>query len=374
MFLAYASPPRFSLLFRNRCSLSSGKGGLNRLDSHCSWLALPPNKENELRVLVTGGAGYIGGTVANALIDDGHEVVIYDNLCHARRDLIPPRAEFIDGDLAYRAKLESIFGDRSFDGVMHFAALIEAGESMKFPELYFRNNTASTLSLLEAMIATKVNRLVFSSTAAVYGEPESAPIREDAKLQPTNTYGESKLLVEHMLRWINQIHGFRYASLRYFNVAGAIVDSNGARGEAHEPESHLIPLILDVALGLRKNIKIFGQDYPTSDGTCVRDYIHVGDLAKAHLLAFKALATRDKLIYNLGSGKGFTVREVIESARRVTGRPIEVEELPRRPGDPAVLVASSEKIAEELGWVPDFPELDDILASAWAWHQQRFGG
>lgn len=327
-----------------------------------------------MRVLVTGGAGYIGGTVADALLDEGHEVIIYDNLCHARRDLIPERAEFVDGDLADRGKLEWLFGQRVFDGVMHFAALIEAGESMKHPEVYFRNNTAATLSLLEAMIAKKVNRLVFSSTAAVYGEPESSPIREDAKLQPTNTYGESKLLVEHMLKWINEIHGLRYASLRYFNVAGAVVTATGSRGEAHEPESHLIPLILDVALGLRKNIKIFGQDYPTSDGTCVRDYIHVSDLAKAHLLAFKALESRGKLIYNLGNGRGFTVREVIESARRVTGRPIEVEELPRRPGDPAVLVASSEKIAAELGWVPDYPNLDDIIGSAWAWHQQRFGG
>ncbi len=326
-----------------------------------------------MRVLVTGGAGYIGGTVANALLDEGHEVIIYDNLCHARRDLIPARAEFIDGDLADRAKLESLFAERPFDGVMHFAALIEAGESMKHPEVYFRNNTASTLSLLEAMIAKKVNRLVFSSTAAVYGEPESTPIREDAKLQPTNTYGESKLLVEHMLRWINEIHGLRYASLRYFNVAGAVVGPNGARGEAHEPESHLIPLILDVALGLRKSIKIFGQDYPTPDGTCVRDYIHVSDLAKAHLLALKTLATREKLIYNLGNGRGFTVREVIDSVKRVTGRPIEVEELPRRPGDPAVLVASSEKITAELGWTPDYPELDDIIASAWTWHQQWYG-
>lgn len=327
-----------------------------------------------MRVLVTGGAGYIGGTVANALLDEGHEVVIYDNLCHARRDLIPERAEFVDGNLADRGKLEGLFEERVFDGVMHFAALIEAGESMKHPEVYFRNNTAATLSLLEAMIAKKVKRLVFSSTAAVYGEPESTPIREDAKLQPTNTYGESKLLVEHMLKWINEIHGLRYASLRYFNVAGAVVNSAGARGEAHEPESHLIPLILDVALGLRKNIKIFGQDYPTSDGTCVRDYIHVSDLAKAHLLALKTLEHREKLIYNLGNGRGFTVREVIESARRVTGMPIEVEELPRRPGDPAVLVASSEKIAAELGWTPDYPNLDDIIGSAWAWHQQRFGG
>jgi UDP-glucose 4-epimerase len=326
-----------------------------------------------LRVLVTGGAGYIGGTVANALIDEGHEVVIYDNLCHARRDLVPPRAEFVDGDIADRAKLEQLFDARPFDGVMHFAALIEAGESMKHPEVYFRNNTASTLSLFEAMIAKKVNRLVFSSTAAVYGEPESTPIREDAKLQPTNTYGESKLLVEHMLRWINQIHGLRYASLRYFNVAGAVVGPAGARGEAHEPESHLIPLILDVALGLRKSIKIFGKDYPTPDGTCVRDYIHVSDLAKAHLLALKTLGDREKLIYNLGNGRGFTVREVIDSVQRVTGRPIEIEELPRRPGDPAVLVASSEKITAELGWTPDFPNLDDIIASAWAWHQQWYG-
>ena len=326
-----------------------------------------------MRVLVTGGAGYIGGTVANALIDEGHEVVIYDNLCHARRDLVPPRAKFVDGDIADRAKLEQLFDARPFDGVMHFAALIEAGESMKHPEVYFRNNTASTLSLFEAMIAKKVNRLVFSSPAAVYGEPESTPIREDAKLQPTNTYGESKLLVEHMLRWINQIHGLRYASLRYFNVAGAVVGPAGARGEAHEPESHLIPLILDVALGLRKSIKIFGKDYPTPDGTCVRDYIHVSDLAKAHLLALKTLGDREKLIYNLGNGRGFTVREVIDSVQRVTGRPIEVEELPRRPGDPAVLVASSEKITAELGWTPDFPNLDDIIASAWAWHQQWYG-
>ena len=326
-----------------------------------------------MRILVTGGAGYIGGTVANALLNEGHEVIIYDNLCHARRDLIPARAEFVEGDVADRSKLERIFDARHFDGVMHFAALIEAGESMKHPEIYFRSNTAATLGLLEAMIAKKVDRLVFSSTAALYGNPESIPIREDAKLQPTNTYGESKLLTEHMLRWINQIHGLRYASLRYFNVAGAVVDASGSRGEAHEPESHLIPLVLDVALGLRKSIKIFGQDYPTSDGTCVRDYIHVGDLAKAHLLAFKALETREKLIYNLGNGRGFTVREVIDSVRRVTGKPIEVEELPRRDGDPAVLVASSEKIAAELGWKPDFPNLDDIIASAWAWHQQRFG-
>ena len=282
--------------------------------------------------------------------------------------MVSERAEFVEGDLAERSKLEQVFSSRKFDGVMHFAALIEAGESMRRPELYFRNNSASTLTLIEAMLATGVNRLVFSSTAAVYGEPESTPIREDAALRPTNTYGESKLLAEHMLTWMNRIHGFRYASLRYFNVAGAI----DGRGEAHEPESHLIPLILDVALGKRKSIKVFGHDYPTSDGTCIRDYIHVQDLAQAHLLAFNALGDRDRLIYNIGNGRGFTIREVIESARRVTGHPIPVEEAERRPGDPAILIASSEKIERELGWTREFDKLDDIVASAWKWHQQRY--
>jgi len=320
-----------------------------------------------LRILVTGGAGYIGGTVAQLLLDHGHQAVIYDNLCHGHRSMVPAQAEFIQGDLADGAALEKILHNK-IDGVMHFAALIEAGESMRHPELYFRNNSASTLSLLEAMLATGVNKLVFSSTAAVYGEPESTPLREDAPLRPTNAYGESKLLVEQMLAWLNRIHGFRYASLRYFNVAGAIE----GRGEAHEPESHLIPLILDVALGRRASIKIYGQDYPTPDGTCIRDYIHVHDLARAHLLAFNALDQRTRLIYNLGNGVGFTVREVIESARRVTGHPIPVVEEPRRAGDPAVLIASSEKIGKELGWKPEYNQLDDILASAWKWHQQRY--
>jgi UDP-glucose 4-epimerase len=321
-----------------------------------------------LRILVTGGAGYVGGTVAELLLQKGHDVTIYDNLCHGHRSMVPAKADFIEGDLADRSRLEQILASRKFDGVMHFAALIEAGESMKKPELYFRNNSASTLTLFEAMLATGVNRLVFSSTAAVYGEPESTPIREDAPLRPTNTYGESKLLVEQMLTWLNRVHGFRYASLRYFNVAGAIE----GRGEAHEPESHLIPLILDVALGKRKNIKIFGQDYPTPDGTCIRDYVHVQDLAHAHLLAFEALNDRDRLIYNIGNGHGFTIREVIESARRVTGHPIPVEEAERRPGDPAVLIASSEKIERELGWKREFDKLDDIVSSAWKWHQLRY--
>src|SRR5579871_1701109 len=221
-----------------------------------------------MKILVTGGAGYIGGTVSRVLMREGHSVTIFDNLCHSRREALPKQAQFVEGELANRPLLEQVLNEGRFDGVMHFAALIEAGESMQKPEIYFRNNTAGTLTLLEAMTATEHNRLVFSSTAACYGEPEKTPIMEDARLQPTNAYGESKLLVEHMLRWFNQIHGLRYASLRYFNVAGAIP----GYGEAHEPESHLIPLVLDAALGRRANIKIFGTDYPTPDGTCIRDY------------------------------------------------------------------------------------------------------
>jgi UDP-glucose 4-epimerase len=321
-----------------------------------------------MKILVTGGAGYIGGTVTRLLLADGHSVTVLDNFCHSKRLAVADGVTLVEGDLADRVLVEKTLKEGPFDGVMHFAALIEAGESMKVPERYFRNNTASTLTLLEAMLATGHDKLVFSSTAACYGEPESTPILEDAKLKPTNPYGESKLLVEQMLGWMNVSHGFQYASLRYFNVAGAIE----GYGEAHEPESHLIPLILDVALGRRANIKIFGRDYPTKDGTCVRDYIHVRDLAEAHLLALGALKEKSKLIYNIGNGQGFTVLEVIESVRRVTGRPIAVEEFARRAGDPAVLVASSEKIKAELWWKPQFAELDEIISSAWEWHQKRY--
>jgi UDP-glucose 4-epimerase len=321
-----------------------------------------------VKILVTGGAGYIGGTVTQLLLDRGHTVVVYDNLCHSRSSMAPAGATLIEGDVADNKKLDQLFADGSFAGVMHFAALIEAGESMQKPELYFRNNTMATLTLLEAMVKSNLKRLVFSSTAAVYGEPVSTPIMEDAALLPTNAYGESKLLVEQMLSWMQRIHGLHYASLRYFNVAGAIP----GRGEAHEPESHIIPLILDVALGRRRSIKIFGQDYPTPDGTCIRDYIHVQDLAEAHLLAFQALEQRDRMIYNLGNGHGFTVRQVVESARRITGHPIPVEEVPRRPGDPAVLIAGSAKIEHELGWKPKYTQLDDIMSSAWEWHQRRY--
>lgn len=321
-----------------------------------------------MKILITGGAGYIGGTVARVLTAEGEEVTILDNFCHSRLDAVPKEARLVEGDLADRVLIERTLAEGRFDGVMHFAALIEAGESMKRPELYFRANTAATLTLLEAMQATGHTKLVFSSTAACYGEPLSTPIKEDARLLPTNPYGESKLLVEHMLTWMNEIHGLRYASLRYFNVAGAIP----GYGEAHEPESHLIPLILDVALGRRASIKIFGRDYPTPDGTCIRDYIHVQDLANAHMLALRALEEKSRLIFNIGNGQGFSVLQVIESVRRVTGKTITVEECPRREGDPAVLVASAEKIKQELGWAPKYEELDAIVASAWEWHQQRY--
>jgi len=321
-----------------------------------------------MNLLVTGGAGYIGGTVATILMQAGHRVTVLDNLCHSKRHEVPAGAEFVEADIADRPRVESLLRELKPDGVLHFAALIEAGDSMRVPEVYFRNNTASTLSLLEAMHATGVNKLVFSSTAAVYGEPRSVPIEETAPLDPTNAYGESKLLVEYMLKWFHQIHGLRYASLRYFNVAGALPH----RGEAHEPESHIIPLILDVALGRREKIFIFGDDYDTPDGTCIRDYIHVRDLADAHILALQTLETRDKLVLNLGNGSGFSVKEVIESARRVTGHPIPVEMKPRRPGDPARLVAGSEKAKAELGWKPQISEIDSILQSAWDWQQQRY--
>ena len=335
-----------------------------------------------MKILVIGGAGYIGGTVAGLLVQNGHQAVVYDNLSHGRRDLLPPGVEFIEGELADRPALESLFAlakhkGKPFDSVLHFAALIEAGESMLHPEQFFRNNTASTLALLEAILAHGPRRLVFSSTAAVYGEPEVIPIKEDARLLPTNPYGESKLLVEQMLCWFHRIHGLRSASLRYFNVAGAPEGPGGiTRGEAHEPESHLIPLVLDVALGRRPSIRIYGDDYPTPDGTCIRDYIHVSDLADAHLLALSALETpaaaEARLIINLGNGRGFSVREVIESARRVTGHPIPAEIHPRRSGDPAVLVASSEKATNELGWKPRYTQLDEIIRTAWAWHRKLY--
>jgi UDP-glucose 4-epimerase len=304
--------------------------------------------------------------VADQLLEAGHSVIVIDNLSRGHRQAVPRGAELVIGDLADKENLAVLFHKQKFDAVLHFAAFIEAGESMKFPETFFRNNTANTLSVLEAMFAAGVNRFVFSSTAALYGNPLRTPIQEEDALQPTNAYGESKLLVERMLEWFHRIHGLRYASLRYFNAAGAAAPD---KGEAHEPESHLVPRLMNVALGKQKQIEVFGTDYPTADGTCVRDYIHVSDLATAHLLALEALDRSGRLIYNLGSGQGFTVRQVIEGVCRVTGREIRVVESPRREGDPAVLIASSEKIRSELNWKPKFPELNEILASAWTWHK-----
>jgi UDP-glucose 4-epimerase len=331
-----------------------------------------------MKVLVTGGAGYIGSVVAEDLLQAGHQVVVFDNLSRGHRQAAPQGAELVVGDLADRAALDRLLQPRAldfhgFDAVMHFAALIEAGESMKAPEQFFRNNTANALTLLEAMLAAGVKRFVFSSTAALYGNPERTPIAEDDPLHPTNAYGESKLLVERMLRWFHQIHGLGYASLRYFNAAGA---SRPDQGEAHQPETHLIPRILEVALGRAEYVNIFGTDYSTPDGTCIRDYIHVSDLARAHLLALQALALGNSspLVYNLGNGQGFSVREVVEVARKVTGHPVPVIESPRRVGDPAVLIASSEKIRRELGWQPRFPELGTIVESAWQWHRTHPDG
>lgn len=318
-----------------------------------------------MKVLVTGGAGYIGSVVAQLLVDTGHDVVVYDNLSRGHREAVPSQAELVVGDLADRDKLDLVLP--RVDAVMHFAGWIEAGESMHRPEAYFRANTANTLTLLEAMLAAKVDRIVFSSSAALYGNPERTPIREDDKLDPINPYGESKLFVERMLAWFHRVHRVRYASLRYFNAAGATAD----RGEAHQPETHLIPLVLQVALGKRDRISIYGTDYPTPDGTCIRDYIHVHDLATAHLLALDALAARDRVVYNLGNDLGHSVREVIEVARAVTGRTIETVDMPRRSGDPAVLVASSTRIRSELAWKPEFARLEEIIESAWAWHLRR---
>jgi len=318
-----------------------------------------------MRILVTGGAGYIGSVVADQLLRSGYDVTVLDNLIMGWREAVPPAAEFIHADLGDEAALDALFDSHNFDAVMHFAAFIEAGESVKVPEKYFHNNSLRALTLLRMMLKHNVLRFVFSSTAAVYGEPKIVPIPEDHPLSPTNPYGESKLIVERMLAWLSQAHGLRYASLRYFNAAGATPQ----RGEAHRSESHLIPLILQVPIGQREFISVFGTDYPTRDGTCIRDYIHVDDLAAAHLLALQCLESHPQLICNLGSGEGFSVREIIDVARRLTGHPIPAREVPRRSGDPAVLVASSQRARTVLGWRPLHSDVETIVRSAWEWHQ-----
>jgi UDP-glucose 4-epimerase len=319
-----------------------------------------------MRILITGGAGYIGSVVSQELTRCGHDLVVYDNLSHGHRSAVPAACEFICGDVGDSGRLEHVFRNYSIEAVMHFAAFIEAGESMTDPGKYFRNNSANALNLLEVMLRHGVRKFVLSSTAAVYGNPESVPVREDAALSPANAYGESKLMVEQMLAWFHRAHRLRYCSLRYFNAAGAV----GDLGEAHHPESHLIPLLLHTALGKRRDFAVFGADYPTPDGTCVRDFIHVADLAQAHRLALDALADRDRLIYNLGNGAGFSVREVLEVARKITGQKIPAQERPRRPGDPPVLVASSEKIRKELNWQPRYPDLESMVSSAWQFLQK----
>ncbi len=322
-----------------------------------------------MKLLVTGGAGYIGSVVAHQLLEEGNETVVLDNLSKGHEKALPEGAHFVKGDLLDAEGMRDALA-KGFDGVLHFAALSLVGESVEQPERYYRNNVCGTLNLLEAMREAKVRRLVFSSTAAVYGEPEEVPIPETSPTLPTNPYGSSKLAVDQMIRAVAEARGLAATSLRYFNVAGA----SGRFGEDHHPETHLIPLVLQAASGARDSVKIFGTDYPTRDGTPVRDYIHVEDLGRAHLLALEAAEPGEHRVYNLGNGAGFSVLEVIEAARRVMERRIEAIESPRRPGDPAVLVASSEKIRRELGWKPEKPELEAMISDAWEWMQSHPSG
>ena len=319
-----------------------------------------------MKVLVTGGAGYIGSVVARQLVEAGHETVVLDNLSKGHKRAVPEDIRFVEADLLNVERVSEVLAG-SFDGVLHFAAFSLVGESVEEPERYYRNNVCGTLHLLEAMREADVSRLVFSSTAAVYGEPEEVPIPETSPTLPTNPYGGSKLAVDQMIRAVAEVRGLAATSLRYFNVAGA----SGRFGEDHHPETHLIPLVLQAASGQRDSVKIFGTDYPTRDGTAVRDYIHVEDLGRAHQLALEAAEPGEHRVYNLGNGAGFSVREVIEAARRVTDRPIKAVQSPRRSGDPAVLVASSDKIRSELGWKPEKPELEVMISDAWDWMQRH---
>ncbi|MFE4619706.1 MULTISPECIES: UDP-glucose 4-epimerase GalE [Streptomyces] len=332
------------------------------------------------KYLVTGGAGYVGSVVAAHLLERGHRVTVLDDLSTGFAEGVPEGAEFIEGRIQDAAK----WLDDSYDGVLHFAAFSQVGESVAKPEKYWENNVGGTMALLAAMRAAGVRRLVFSSTAATYGEPESVPITESAPTAPTSPYGASKLAVDHMIGGECAAHGLAAVSLRYFNVAGAY----GSLGERHAPESHLIPLVLQVALGEREAISVYGEDYPTADGTCVRDYIHVADLAEAHVLALDAMTAGEvtagevtagevtageHLVCNLGNGNGFSVREVVETVRKVTGHPIPEITAARRPGDPAALVASAEAARERLGWTPSRPDLAEVVADAWAFARQRAG-
>ena len=320
-----------------------------------------------MAILVLGGAGYIGSHTVYELIDAGRDVVVADNLLTGFRAAVHPKARFYQLDIRDRSALDELFTKEKIEGVIHFAASSQVGESMSDPLKYYDNNLHGTMVLLQAMVAHGVDKIVFSSTAATYGEPERVPILETDRTDPTNCYGETKLAMEHMMRWVSRAHGLKYVSLRYFNACGA--HPSGAIGEAHNPETHLIPLILQVPNGQREKISIFGDDYPTKDGTCIRDYIHVSDLAQAHILALDHLLQGGESdVFNLGNGVGFTVKEVIDVARAVTGHPIPAETCPRRAGDPAQLIASSKKAVEQLGWKPKYNDLNTIIASAWKWH------
>jgi len=317
-----------------------------------------------MNILVTGGAGYIGSVATEELTKAGHEAVVYDNLLYGHREAVHPTAVFEEGDLADKDGLDRLFRSHTIDAVMHFAAHSIIPVSMRDPIPFVRDNVTNAMNLLEVMANHEVKRFILSSTASVYGDPERVPIEEDDRLAPSSPYGESKLMIERMLHWCEVRYGLRYASLRYFNAAGASEN----HGEDHDPETHLIPLVLKVALGLKDRLDIYGDDYPTRDGTCVRDYIHVVDLAQAHVLALDAL-DESSCVYNLGNGQGFTVQEVVAAARAVTGQLIPAQIAPRRPGDPATLVAGSDKIRRELGWKPRYPDLRDIIDSAWRWTQ-----
>jgi len=326
-----------------------------------------------MAVLVLGGAGYIGSHTVYELIDSGVDVVIADNLETGYLEAVHPKARFYQGDIRNRSFVDYVFECEKIDAVIHFAANSLVGESMTNPLKYYDNNLCGTKVLLESMVAHGIDKIVFSSTAATYGEPERIPILESDRTEPTNTYGETKLAMEKMFKWTGLAHGLRYVSLRYFNACGA--HKSGRIGEAHKPETHLIPLILQVPNGQREYVSIYGDDYNTKDGTCVRDYIHVTDLAQAHILAMNYLMEGNESdIFNLGNGVGFTVKEVIDTARRVTKHPIEARVTQRRAGDPAILVASSEKAKRVLGWKPQHADLEEIIESAWNWHRMHPNG
>lgn len=326
-----------------------------------------------MKILVLGGAGYIGSHTVKELIKSGSQVVIVDNLETGYKEAVHPDAQFYQGDIRDRAFMDNVFEKEKIDGVIHFAANSLVGESMSNPLKYYDNNLYGTKVLLDSMVANGVDKIVFSSTAATYGEPKQVPILETDPTEPTNPYGETKLSMEKMMKWTDLAHGVRYVALRYFNACGA--DASGEIGEAHNPKTHLIPLILQVPNGQRDKISIYGDDYNTKDGTCVRDYIHVTDLAQAHILAMKYLIDgRESAIFNLGNGVGFTVKEVIEAARKVTNHPILAEVVSRRSGDPAKLIASSEKAKKILGWNPQHADLEEIIESAWNWHRKHPNG